>query len=92
MEISYGVVLAVAAGLTQFIKTNLGLVDTAASVVSGLVCTLVGAAYQYTVTKPLDFNGWFTVVLVGLITWLTTAGLYKIGFAFAERMNSNNTK
>lgn len=89
MEISYPVILAIAAGVTQFIKTSLNLVNTAAEVLAMVVCVLLGAAYQYTITVPVDFNGWFTVALVGVATWLTTAGLYKIGVSFAEKANSS---
>ena len=81
MEITFAHILAIVAGVTQFIKTKMNLVDTAAELLSAAVGILCGSAYQYSVTKPVDFSGWLVVVVVGLITWLTTAGLYKLVFS-----------
>lgn len=76
--LSYPELLAVAAGATEFIKTKLNLVDTAAEVLSAVVCVGSGSAWQYAQLPATTFEQWFTVVSTGVVTWLTTAGLYKL--------------
>ena len=83
--LSYPELLAVAAGATEFIKTKLNLVDTAAEVLSAVVCVGSGSAWQYAQLPATTFEQWFTVVSTGVVTWLTTAGLYKLVLSPAKK-------
>jgi hypothetical protein len=67
--------LIIVIGLVQFIK-GFGLEGNIVKGVSLLVGLLLGAAYQYTVAIPVDFAGWFQLVVFGLGLGLVASGLY----------------
>lgn len=76
--LTYPELLAVVAGVTEVVKTKFNLVDTAAEVLSAVIGVGFGSAYQYALEVPTTFEGWFTVLTTGVITWLTTSGFYKL--------------
>lgn len=68
--------LAIVIGLVQFIK-GFGLNGNAVKALSIAIGLLLGGAYQYTVAAPVDFAGWFSIVVFGLGLGLVASGLYN---------------
>lgn len=68
--------LAIVIGLVQFIK-GFGLNGNAVKALSLAIGLLLGGAYQYTVAAPVDFAGWFSIVVFGLGLGLVASGLYN---------------
>jgi hypothetical protein len=90
MDISLGAVVALILGLTEWIKTKAGLSGTAAEWLALGVGSLIGSAYQFTVTKPIDVSQWIVVIIAGLIISVSTTGGYKLGMSVADRVNNKN--
>lgn len=91
MELNILGVVAIVLGLTQWIKTKLKLVDTAAEVLSFIVGFVLGGAYQYVYSQPVDAASWFAVVLTALGMALVPSGLYKFVGMAADRFAAINT-
>lgn len=85
MQVNWTFVTLAVLGLTEWIKTKLHLVDTAAEVASFIVGFSLGGFYQYTLTQPIDATSWFQVVLVGIGMGLVPSGLFKFGVNFVSR-------
>lgn len=67
--------LAVVIGLVQFIK-GFGLSGNTVKLLSLTVGLLLGGGYQYSLGAPVDFAGWFALVVFGLGLGLVASGLY----------------
>jgi len=63
--------------LVEFIK-SFGIKGKLITFLSLLFGLLFGAAYQVSLTGlPIDFSGWFSLVIFGLTLGLVTSGFYK---------------
>jgi len=67
--------LAFVLGLVQFIK-GFGLSGNIVRALSMGVGVLLGVGYQFSVAAPVEFAGWFAVVVFGLSLGLVASGLY----------------
>jgi hypothetical protein len=67
--------LAFVLGLVQWIK-SFGLSGAQVKVSSMAVGILLGVGYQFSVGAPVDFAGWFAVLIFGVALGLTASGLY----------------
>lgn len=64
-------------GLVEWVK-SMGVTGkplTALSMTLGLV---LGGGYQLTQGVPVNWNGWFTVIVFGLAYGLVASGIYKV--------------
>lgn len=86
MQLNLVEVTAIVIGLTQWIKTKLNLEGQKAELLSAGLGFTLGAGFQYSQVSPVDFAGWFLVVLVGLGMALVPSGLYKFIGAVADRI------
>jgi hypothetical protein len=77
-------VILVVLGLTQFIKEKLNLSGRPAELLSFAIGFFIGGASRLASlpTMPLDFTGWFAVVLYALAAALVPSGLYKFTSEF----------
>lgn len=85
MELSLAGVTLIVLGLSQWVKEKLGLVDKAAEIANAVIGLVLGGAYQYVTTPPVDAKGWFLVLLVALGMALVPSGLYKFAGSIAEK-------
>ena len=67
--------LLVILGLVSFLKTW-GVEGKWLTLASLLLGVLFGVLYQMSIKTPVDFPGWFAVVVYGLGLGLVTSGLY----------------
>lgn len=67
--------ILVVLGLVEWVK-SLGVTGNAAKVVSLAIGLLLGVGYQFSVTPPVGFSGWFTVIVFGLALGLVASGIY----------------
>lgn len=67
--------LVIVIGLVQFIK-GFGLTGNIVKAMSLLIGLLLGGGYQYSLAAPVDFAGWFALVVFGLGLGLVASGLY----------------
>lgn len=62
-------------GLVEWIK-KLGVKGVWVNVVSMTIGALTGIAYQFSVSPPVDFSGWFTAIVFGLGLGIMASGVY----------------
>lgn len=62
-------------GLVQFIK-GFGVSGNGVKSLSLAVGLVLGVGYQFSIAAPVDFAGWFAVVVFGLGLGLVASGLY----------------
>lgn len=67
--------LVVVIGLVQFIK-GFGLSGNVVKGLSLAIGLVLGGGYQYSLAAPVDFAGWFALVVFGLGLGLVASGLY----------------
>ena len=65
-------------GLVQFIKEALKLKGAQVKVVSMLVGTVFGVAYQASVSPIVGFASWFGVVVFSVAMGLAASGVYDV--------------
>lgn len=92
MTLNIAEIVLLVLGLTQWVKTKLKLVDTVAEVTSFVIGFLLGGAYQFVVSQPVDARGWFLVLLVGIGMGLVPSGLYKFAGTLAVKFGNNGVK
>lgn len=69
--------LAFVLGLVQWIK-GFGLAGTQVKLASMVVGILLGIGYQFSIGAPVDFAGWFAVLIFGIALGLVASGLYDV--------------
>ena len=77
-------VILVVLGLTQFIKEKLSMSGRPAELLSFAIVFFIGGASRIASmpAMPVDFAGWFGVVIYGLAMGLVPSGLYKFAGEF----------
>ena len=83
--VSFGVVIAVIIGLSQWVKEKAQLTGTRAEVAALLIGAIIGGVYQYAMSVPTDVKSWLAVVLVALAMGLVPSGLFKFTMQVADR-------
>ena len=69
--------LFVVLGLVEWLK-RLGVTGRALLVSSLIIGLLLGGGYQLSQSIPVDFGGWFAVVIYGLAMGLVASGVYDV--------------
>lgn len=68
--------IAVVMGLVTWVSQAFGLQGRWLLVVSMLIGLVLGGAFQVSQALPVDFAGWFAVVIYGLALGLIASGVY----------------
>jgi len=70
--------LAFVLGLVQWLK-GFGFSGQRVRLLSMIVGLALGIGYQYSVSAPVDFAGWFATLVFGVALGLVASGLYDAG-------------
>lgn len=73
-------------GLVEFSK-NFGLSGNWLILLSAVLGLVLGVGYKLASGIPVDFNGWFTIIVFGLACGLSATGLYD----YSKNLTSSNT-
>ena len=87
--VSFGVVIAIVIGLSQWVKEKAQLVGTKAEVAALVIGIVIGGVFQYAVSQPADVKGWLGVALVALAMGLVPSGLFKFTVQLAEKSSGS---
>lgn len=67
-------------GLVQWVKNTLGTSDERILNLTAMVFGLIGGCgFMLAVQVPVDYTGWFLLVMYGIILGLTASGIFKVG-------------
>ena len=77
IEVAGVPLLLVTLGLVQFVK-QFGLSGNIVKAVSLAIGFVLGLGYQFSVSAPVDFAGWFAAVVFGLGLGLVASGVYEV--------------
>lgn len=69
--------LFVVLGLVEWLK-RVGLAGNGLLVASLVIGLVLGGGYQLTQGIPVDFAGWFAVMVYGLALGLVASGVYEV--------------
>jgi hypothetical protein len=83
--VSFGVVIAIVIGLSQWVKEKAALTGTKAEVAALAIGVIIGGVFQYAVSQPADIKSWLGVALVALAMGLVPSGLFKFTMQVADR-------
>ena len=83
--VSFGVVIAIVIGLSQWVKEKAGLTGAAAEWAALIIGVVIGGVFQFATMQPADVRGWLSVALVALAMGLVPSGLFKFVMQAADR-------
>ena len=69
--------LAFVLGLVQWVK-GFNLQGAQVKIASMVIGILIGVGYQFSTVPPVDFAGWFGVIIFGVALGLVASGLYDV--------------
>lgn len=65
----------VVVALVEWLK-SIGIYGKMLRVISLVIGLILGAAYQYSITPPIDISGWIGIIVYGLMLGLVSSGIY----------------
>lgn len=69
--------MALVFGLVEFLKDVLSLEGKKVTLISAALGLILSVPYQLSQAIPVDFAGWFSVVVIGVAFGLAASGFYK---------------
>lgn len=76
--------IVVVIGLVTWVSKAFALQGRQSLITSMLIGLLLGGAYQISQAVPINFAGWFAVVIYGLALGLVASGIYDTAKKFSK--------